>query len=259
MSEAVALVEGLPAFAFQAALLFCRVGAFVMLLPGIGEATVPTTLRLGFALALVLGLLPGLAPALPAQPAHPLALAVLILQELILGIWFGILVRTAAQALLMAGQIIAFMIGLSNVLVPDAALGGQGSPMSLLLGMAATAAILSTGLYAVPLRALAESYTVLPAGAAVPFGAAAETIGLVLVHSLTLAVRLAAPFVLMSVLVQVLGGLLGRIAPQTQAFILVMPVQILVGLLLLSLLMVPILRHYEADLRAFWLSLPFAT
>lgn len=258
MSELGALVDALPSLAFQAALLFCRIGAFVMLLPGIGEATVPTTMRLGFALMLVFVLLPGLGPALPPPTSETVAAALLITQEVLVGIWFGLLVRIAAQALLMAAQIIAFMMGISNVLVPDAALGGQGSPMSLLLGLAATAAILATGLYAIPLRALAESYAVLPVGAAVPLGAAAETIGLVLVHSLTLALRLAAPFVLVSLVIQLLGGLLGRVAPQTQAFILVMPAQILVCLLLLALLLPPILQHYETALREVWRTLPFA-
>lgn len=38
-----------------------------MLLPGLGEQEVPTTLRLGLGMALMLALLPVLAPLLPAE------------------------------------------------------------------------------------------------------------------------------------------------------------------------------------------------
>ncbi len=258
MSEAAALLEALPSVAFQSALLFCRIGAFAMLLPGIGEATVPAPMRLGIALALVATLFPVVAPALPPPPAALPGAAGLVIREVVIGIWLGMMVRIAAQALVMAGQLIAFMIGISNVLVADPALGGQVSPLSLLLGMAATAGILSTGLHELPLRALVESYAILPAGGSLPLGDAAETVGLAVVHSLSVALRLAAPFVLVSLMIQVLGGLVGRVAPQTQAFILVMPAQVLLCLLLLAALLPPILQHYEADLRETWRSLPFA-
>ncbi|MFC7612072.1 flagellar biosynthetic protein FliR [Teichococcus aestuarii] len=68
MSEAEWLGQ-LPLLAFQAALLMARIGACGMVLPGLGEADVPATLRLGLALAVVALLLPVLAPGLPPEPA----------------------------------------------------------------------------------------------------------------------------------------------------------------------------------------------
>ena len=69
MTEAE-LLAALPGLAFHAALLFCRLGAAVMLLPGLGEAEIPATQRLALGLGLVLALLPVLAPALPPAPAR---------------------------------------------------------------------------------------------------------------------------------------------------------------------------------------------
>ncbi len=47
MSEAdAALLAALPALAFQAVLVFARLGAAVMVLPGLGEAEVPAPVRL---------------------------------------------------------------------------------------------------------------------------------------------------------------------------------------------------------------------
>mgnify|MGYP001132403287 FL=1 len=48
----------LPALAATFMLVFARIGAMVMLLPGFGEASVPVRVRLGIALLLTLILLP---------------------------------------------------------------------------------------------------------------------------------------------------------------------------------------------------------
>jgi flagellar biosynthetic protein FliR len=56
--------------------------------------------------------------------------------------------------------------------------------------------------------------------------------------------RLAAPMVLLAVLLQVGSGLLSRAAPQVQIFVLAAPAQTLVGLLLLALLLPAILNHW---------------
>ena len=48
----------LPALAAAFLLVFARIGAMVMLLPGFGEANIPVRVRLGIALALTLILLP---------------------------------------------------------------------------------------------------------------------------------------------------------------------------------------------------------
>ena len=54
---------------FAAGLVFARVGALVMLLPGIGEQGVPPRVRLGLALIFALTLFPVVSPTLPAVPA----------------------------------------------------------------------------------------------------------------------------------------------------------------------------------------------
>ena len=59
----------LPAEVYGAGLVFCRVGALVMLIPGLGDAAVPPRVRLAFALLLTLVLFPLLRNSLPPEPA----------------------------------------------------------------------------------------------------------------------------------------------------------------------------------------------
>ena len=106
--------------------------------------------------------------------------------------------------------------------------------------------MLSTGLYALPLRALAESYAVLPPGARCRSARTAESVAQAVADSLALALRLAAPLVLAAVLGNFALGLLARVAPQVQVFIIAAPGQIIAGLLLLGLLLPAMLAVWLA-------------
>ena len=255
MIEASGPLEALPIIAFQAALLFCRLGACALLLPGLGEQVTPANIRLAIALAVTALLLPALAPALPPPPDSAIIFAGLVATEVMIGLWIGWLARLTALALSIAGNLIGYLIGLSNVLVPDPMLGGEGSPLSRFFGLAGAALVLSTGLYALPLRALAESYAVLPIGMPLPHEFAAASVAEAVGACFLLALRLAAPFVLLTVVVQLIGGLIGRVAPQSQPFILIVPLQLVLGLLLLIALLPAIFGHYGEAAMQTWRAL----
>ncbi|UFN48614.1 flagellar biosynthetic protein FliR [Roseomonas sp. OT10] len=255
MSEAEFLAA-LPQLAFHAVLLLARLGAAVMLLPGLGEAEVPATLRLSLGLALVPLLLPGLSAELPAAPDAVPAMARLLALEVLTGIWIGGLARIVALALSVGLQAAASLIGLASVLAPDSQMGAQSAALGRLGSLAATVLVLGSGLYALPLQALAESYAVLPAGAPWPAGPAAEAMVAAGSALLEIALRLAAPFVLGALLVNLAMGLLSRVAPQVQMHVIGAPGQILAGLALLGLMAPPLLAAFLEALRAAWTGLP---
>ncbi len=227
-----------------------------MLLPGLGEMEVPATLRLSLAVAVVFALLPALAPELPATPEQPIEAARLIAIEVLTGLWIGLLARFLALALAQAGQVLALMIGLASPLQGDMVLGGSATALARLLSLLTAALVLATGLYSIPLRALAESYAVLPAGMPFPAGAAAERMAAVAGESLALAMRIAAPFVLAAILFNAALGLLARVAPQSQIFVVAAPAQILGGFVLLGALLPAMLALWGDEIAAAFLRLP---
>jgi flagellar biosynthesis protein FliR len=254
--EEAALLAALPALALQAVLVFARLGATAMVLPGLGEQEVPPMLRLALGLALVALVLPGMAPGLPGPPDSVAEAVRLLGIEALAGLWLGGLARVVVLALAMAGQAVALMLGLASVLVPDAQLGAQGTAMARLFGLAGVVLVLGSGLYAVPLRALVESYTVLPAGAAWPAGEAAEAFATAAAESVALALRLAAPFVLGAALFNLALALLSRLAPQVQIYFIATPGQILLGIGLLALLLPAMLGAFAATAAASLATLP---
>ena len=249
------MTEALPDLTFQAVLVLARIGGAAMLLPGLGAPEVPATIRLALMLALTALVLPMVQPGLPPLPAELPEMLRLLALETMIGLWLGLLARLVELALAQAGQVMALMVGLASPLQTDPAIGAQGTALSRLFGLAATVLVLATGLYALPLRALAESYASLPVGTAAAFPGQAAAVAQAVADSLSLALRLAAPLVLASVLGQFALGLLARLAPQVPVFMVAAPGQILAGLLLLMLLLPVLLSSWLAAARGGFLAL----
>lgn len=250
------MIEALPDWAFQAVLVLARIGGAVMLLPGLGAPEVPATIRLALVLALTALVLPLVHPGLPPLPTELPDMLRLLGLETVTGLWLGLLARLIELALAQAGQVMALMVGLASPLQTDPAIGAQGTALSRLFGLAATVLVLATGLYALPLRALAESYAALPVGAALNMSGQAAAVAQTAADSLSLALRLAAPLILASVLGQFALGLLARLAPQVPVFMVAAPGQILAGLLLVALLLPTLLGGWLAAVRDGFQALP---
>jgi flagellar biosynthetic protein FliR len=247
-----ALTHALLAYAFAFVMIMCRCGAAIMLLPAFADDGPTTQLRVGFAFALTILLLPVAGPHLPPEPDNFARLAMLLAGELLAGGLLGWLARLVCLSLPAAGQIISLTTGHSSVLQPDQNFGAQTAAIGLLFGRLAPVLILSSGLYVLPLTALAGSYEVLPPGKPPPGADVTEIVVRAVSAHFALALQLAAPFLLLSTLWQTGLGLLSRLVPHIQVHFAALPGQILGGLLLLSLLATPICLHWlEAVSRAF--------
>jgi flagellar biosynthetic protein FliR len=251
-----ALLAGLPDWAFAFALVLARSSAAVMLLPGLGEADPPPTVRAGLSVALTGLLLPVVLPQMPPVPPSSWQLASMVGAELLYGALLGWLARLMALALPIAGAVISLLLGLASVLQPDPALGGQSTALARMFSLAMPVLVLSTGLYALPLQALAGSYQLVPPGTWLPAGDAAQSVMGAVAQGFALALRLAAPFVLSGVLAQAALGLLARLVPQIQVHALAAPGQILAGLALLAILSLSLVETWQDGVQTAWRALP---
>jgi flagellar biosynthesis protein FliR len=251
-----ALLAALPAWAFAFVLIMARIGSAIALLPGLGEADPPAMLRVGLSVAVTALLLPGIAPSIPPVPEADAQAAFMVAAEVVTGLWIGWLARLLVLALPVAGQFIAYMLGLANVLQPDPELGGLATPIERLFAVAAPLAILVTGLYALPLAALAGSYRLIAPGTLLPAADTAETAVRAAAATFSLAVRLASPFLLVSIVWHVATGLLARMVPRLQVYFVVMPGQILGGFALLAVMATALLTAWQASVRSGFAGLP---
>lgn len=220
---------------WSATLVFARVGAMVMLLPGVGETAAPARARLGFALMLAVLLTPGLSPHIAPPPAGAWGLAGVILGELLIGLMLGAAARMMMTALATAGQVMGLEIGLAFAQTADPTMTQSGQILSVFLGLLGIALVFATGLHHLFLRGVAGSYELFSPGAPVPVADGAALAVDTVSTSFRVAFQIAAPVIAAGLIFRVGLGALARLIPTIQVFFVVIPLQLLGGFVVIGL------------------------
>lgn len=250
LADLVAVVEsGL----WAAALVFVRAGALVALLPGLGETFVPQRIKLAIVLALTAVASPMVSEEIARNGPSPALLP--LAGEAVAGLLLGIGFRLFLLALQTAASIMAQATSLSQLFAgtapePQPAIGN-------LLLMAGLALALAAGLHLQAVRLLILSYDILPAGG-YPDTAAVADWGLGLVReTFGLALSLAAPFLIASMLYNLAIGVINRAMPQLMVAMIGAPALTLGGLALLAVCTPMLLSVWKEAFQAH-LTDPFA-
>lgn len=250
------LSQLLPVDILVFALVFSRVGTMVMVLPAIGEATIPPRARLAIALAMTLVMAPVVGGAYPAGAAEKvLVLTGLIISEIVIGLAVGLIVRMVLSAVQVAGNLIATQTGLAFAQTFDATQGTQSALLSMFLSLLAVTLIFVTDLHHLLIAGIQHSFTLFPPGK-MPATAdfmklAIETVSGLFVTGL----QMAAPFMVFGLIIYAAAGVIARMMPQLQVFFIAMPLNILAGFIILGLslstMMLWFLEAFSANAQLF--------
>lgn len=260
MTAALTPTELLAALPYDIAVafaVFARVGAMFMTAPALGDHTLSPRIRLAAALAVSLAMTPVAAAHYPAGLATftPAALASLIVTEVAIGLFLGLSARIFFAALNVAGQTIALQMGLSLAQIFDPTQLLQGAIVGGFLAVFGVTMIFATDLHHLMLAALADSYALFTPGAPLPVGDMSAAMIDSLSAAFSLGVRLAAPFIVFGLVFYAGAGVLSRLMPQAQVFFMLMPANLVLGLLLLMLtsgvMMTAFLGAFEGRLSEF--------
>ncbi|MEJ2436406.1 MAG: flagellar biosynthetic protein FliR [Pseudolabrys sp.] len=215
-------VSFLPALAAAFLLTFTRVGTMVMVLPGIGEQSMPARVRLTIALVLTAVLVPAHEKAYTVDLTALGPVMVMAVQEIIIGAVLGLTARLAISALQVAGAVVAQQLGLGFVTAVD--------PTNH-----AIAERLADEGAQVVIAALNDSYTIFRPGELPLTGDVAQHFTQVIAGAFRIGIQLSAPFLVFGLLFNLGLGVLSRLMPQMQVFFIGLPLSILLGFLLLLL------------------------
>jgi flagellar biosynthesis protein FliR len=215
------------AFAFL--LVFARIGAAMMVLPGFGEPFVLARARLLLALFVSAALTLAIGPRLPPMPGEVATMAGLVLIEVLTGLFVGVAARAILAALHVAGQAIAFQSSLAAAAFFDPNEATQGTLPGNLLTTTGIVLLFATDAHHLMLQALAAGYDGRPAGTAPPLGDMAETLARHLADAFALGIRIAAPLLVVSLLLNLGLGILNRLMPSFQVFFVALPLQMLLA------------------------------
>src|SRR5437773_6603743 len=154
----------LPALAATFMLVFARIGAMVMLLPGLGEVNIPARIKLSIALLLTLIILPLHRQAYQVDMSSLAPLMVLMVHEIVIGIVLGATARVTLSALQVAGSVIAQQLGLGFVTAIDPTQGQQGIIVGNFLTLLGITMIFATDLHHLVIAGLHDSYRLFAPG-----------------------------------------------------------------------------------------------
>lgn len=226
-------VSFLPGLAAAFLLVFARVGMMIMLLPGVGELSIPSRVRLAIALVLAAILLPlhRNAYAIDLQAIGPVI--TMLFQEMLVGAVLGMTARLAVSALQVAGTVVAQQLGLGFVTAVDPTQNQQGVIIGNFLTLLGITLIFATDLHHLVIAALDDSYRLFHPGEIPIVGDVAQLVTRTVATAFKIGIQLSAPFLVFGLLFNLGLGVLSRLMPQMQVFFIGLPLSILLGFALL--------------------------
>lgn len=253
MQSALDLFLATQLFAFL--LIFARLGCAMMVMPGLGDVTVPMDVRLYFALSFSLVMAPFLYKFLPPVPSNPTDFALLVIKEMLVGFFIGLMSQIMINAVNLAGFIVAHVTSLSSAFTFNPQQAAQSAIVTSFLSLLTVILIFVTDLHHLLFIGLVDSYRLFAPSDALMLGDMTNGIAEGLSKSFVIGLQMAAPFIIVGFGVFLAMGLVSRLVPQIQVFILSMPIQILVGLTLLATCMSALMLFFLQQYEDFWTGL----
>lgn len=248
-------ISFLPEFAWLALLLFARLGALFMLMPGVGEQTIPVRVRLVLALMTLLVVFPTLSGQMPAVPQSGFDMFTLIIREILIGLALGLSVRFILSVMQVAGTVIAFQMGLGFALNVDPSQGVQGVLVGNFLGLLGMTLIFISDLHHLAVAGIVNSYELFAVSDTLVISDFTQFAMMSAAKAFEVAIQISSPFMVFGLIFYLGLGILSRLMPQLQIFMIAMPVNILGGFILFAAMISALMTLYLDHVREVFMTL----
>lgn len=224
-------------------MLFClilmRMSGFVFLNPLFGRRNIPTIVKSGMVIVLTIMIYP-LSSTEPLEITSAFVFGFLLLKEFALGYLIGFTMQLFEMVVTYAGSVIDFQMGLSMSTVYDVQSGGQIALTGSILQIFFMLLFFAVDGHLVLMKILVLSADVVPYGK-VAFAANGGMVMLdIFIQCVVMAVKLAFPLIAIEFISEIGVGILMKVIPQINLFVLNIQLKIVVGILMLLLLCSPI-------------------
>ncbi len=224
-------------------LIVMRMAGFVFLNPILGRRNIPSQVKVGLSMLMAVlvyttAVSQGMANEIETGSA--VVFGVLAVKELLIGYFLGFVMQLFDMVMTFAGTVIDFQLGISMAMVYDAQNGGQVALSGNILQMFYLLLFFTADGHLALLKILALSGEIVPYGEVALTSGAAWLMLDIFVECVVLAVRMAFPMIAFEFLVQVVVGVLTKINPQVNLFVLSIQLRLTVGLILMMFLIGPI-------------------
>jgi len=218
------------------ALVLSRVAGIFSAIPVFSGRALPARIKIIVVLMITLCCYPALHIIPPATIEYDaISLGLLIFREILIGLTLGFITRIIFSAVEFSGQIIGMQMGLTISSIIDPSFGNQTQIMSVMQSLLATLLFLSLNIHHLFISSLVDSFRILPLGS---WRISDEIVSFLIKGTadiMILGVRIAAPVMVALLLSSVVLGIMARAFPQMNIFMVSMPLNIGLGLIVLGL------------------------
>ncbi len=222
---------------FFAALV--RVSMFFLLLPFFGDNNVPGTVKILLPFALTLMLFPilktGAISVRPEDLQSSLGIVIVVFKEASVGLAMGFIAKMFFDALSFGFAFVGMQMGFTMASMYDHHTESNMPVISQVIMIFATLIFLGIDGHHMLIRAMVESFRVIPIGGAVFTKAISGFVMNAAVQVFWIAVKLSAPMALVIFLANTAFGIIAKAVPQINVLVVSFSVNVLVGFFVLFL------------------------
>lgn len=211
-----------------------RILGLLMVAPVFGHRSVPRRVKIGLGIFIALIISPTLPPMPDVGLGSWYGLLILV-QQFLIGIAIGFIMRIVFAAVDAAGEIIGLQMGLGFASFFDPQSAGQTLVIGRFLNMLAMLIFLAVNAHLLMLGVLVESFQILPVSTQPLAGAGFYNVAAFGSTLFAVGLQLALPLIAVLLMTNLALGILTRSAPQLNIFAIGFPITLGVGLIMLDL------------------------
>lgn len=222
-----------------ASLILMRMSGFILLNPVLGRKNIPAMAKAGMIMVLTIMIFP-LSSGSFLAPGSSIEFAVLLIKEFALGYLLGYVMQLFEFIVTAAGSVIDFQIGLSMATVYDPQNGAQTALTGSILQIYYMLLFFAVDGHLALMKILVKSSDIVPYGQVRIGPDITDAVLVIFTECLVVAVRLAFPLIAIQLITEIGVGILMKIIPQINLFVVNIQVKIIVGIAIMAILISPI-------------------
>lgn len=211
-------------------LIVVRVSFFIYAAPFYGQDAIPARVKIGFSL-FVSGILFMSMDRIELEFTGLIGYAVIVIKEGITGLLIGFAANICSSIVLFTGRMIDMEIGMSMASVMDPTTREQSSITGTLYNMLIMMILILSDMHIFILRAIMDSYQAIPMNRTLfDYDALYKAITSFLTEYMVIAFRIVMPVFICIMMLNVILGIMSKVAPQMHMFSIGLQLKVFVGL-----------------------------
>ncbi len=228
-------------------MILVRVATFIFIAPFFGMNNTPNRVKIGLSVFIAVILYQTVLPKTTLEYSGVIGFAIIIVREGITGLLIGFAANICNSIILFSGKIIDMEIGLAMAMMYDPMTQTQSGVTGTMYNYFIMLLLLATNMHHYILRALIDTYQLIPVnGAVFDFESLKSSFLMYMGDLMVIGFRIVLPFFACSMILNCILGIMAKVAPQLNMFAVGMQLKVLLGftIMFLTVVLLPDIANF---------------